>query len=107
MWTILTAQDIRAAARFFGGSYAELPAQLLRQRSTMTPDNIRLTITTTQLNGVILWLSQGPSDARGQDYLALTVVNGRVVFRSDKESRETHSSYKNLYSYRNSIKCGI
>lgn len=64
-----------------GGSI-ELPLTLFTHARSTSADAIRMTVSTTSPNGLLLWQGQGPNAPRaGRDYISLLLVNGRVVFR--------------------------
>src|SRR6218665_1616320 len=69
-------------------SYVELAPRLL-VHSGVTEEVIRMTVTTTSADGILLWQDQVlPTSSRGgrRDFIALALENGYLVFRSAEKS---------------------
>ncbi|KAG8227758.1 hypothetical protein J437_LFUL005763 [Ladona fulva] len=66
---------------FQGDGYLELSTTLLPHKSSNDLESIIMEFSTTSSNGLIFWHGQTPeTDGRGQDFLAVAVVNGHLEF---------------------------
>jgi dystroglycan 1 len=73
---------VTTAAQFSSsGGYVELPSSLFTHQRTPAEETIKLTVTTRQSSGLLLWQGQKSTGTRHKDYFAITLDNGRVLFR--------------------------
>jgi Laminin G domain len=79
---VVVVREVTTSAQFPGGDGSiELPSALMVHRKGAS-DTIRITITTTRPDGLILWRGQKPtSSSRSKDYIALFLINGYVTLR--------------------------
>ena len=78
----LVSRQVSTSALYsISGGTIELPATTF-VHTRASPDIIRLTVSTTYANGLLLWQGQKPTGIRsGRDFIALLLNNGHVVFR--------------------------
>jgi len=73
--------EISEEAFFQGDSYVEIDKSLLPHVSTNASEVFIIEFSTSDANGLLFWNGQKPETAgHGQDYIALSVVNGRLEF---------------------------
>ena len=76
----MSSVSVTTSAQFSGSGYLELRGSLLPHKDT--EEVIELRVTTTQAEGLIFWLGQGPDvPGSGKDFLALAIRDGHVIFR--------------------------
>ncbi|XP_012944719.1 basement membrane-specific heparan sulfate proteoglycan core protein [Aplysia californica] len=73
--------QVTNSAEFLGNSYAEFPRNFLPHRRQQTRETIRLTLTTTEPSGLLLWQGQKAGEQGGKDYLSMALNDGYVEFR--------------------------
>lgn len=83
--TLTSAEFMASSSGNSSGSssYVEIPQSMLVHH-TAREEVIRMTVTTTSADGVLLWQGQeetGAGGSAGKDFLALSLENGAVVFR--------------------------
>nr|CAD7195790.1 unnamed protein product [Timema douglasi] len=73
--------DFTTEVSFHKNGYLELKNSTLPHSSTTENEIITIEFSTTDQNGLIFWHGQAPeTDGKGQDYLALAVVDGFLEF---------------------------
>nr|CAD7392246.1 unnamed protein product [Timema cristinae] len=73
--------DFTTEVSFHKNGYLELKNSTLPHSSTTENEIINIEFSTTDQNGLIFWHGQAPeTDGKGQDYLALAVVDGFLEF---------------------------
>ncbi|KAL3282973.1 hypothetical protein HHI36_006131, partial [Cryptolaemus montrouzieri] len=76
--------ELKNDAHFDGNGYLEFDKEMLPHENENEEEVIALEMSTNSSNGLIFWHGQSPNqDAQGQDYLALSVVNGFLEFSYD------------------------
>lgn len=71
--------DVAEEAFFQGDSYVEIDKSLFPHISSNAGEVITVEFSTLEPNGILLWHGQKPdTDGRGQDFVALTIVDGRL-----------------------------
>ncbi len=76
--------EVAEEAFFQGDSYVEIDKSLFPHVSSSAPEVITVEFSTLEPNGILLWHGQKPdsltSAQTSHDFVALTVVDGRLVF---------------------------
>ncbi|XP_049843588.1 basement membrane-specific heparan sulfate proteoglycan core protein isoform X30 [Schistocerca gregaria] len=73
------AADFETEAGFQGDGWVELPGRLMPHSDPHQQEQLTVEFSTTQPDGILFWHGQEPeASGRGQDYLALAVVNGSL-----------------------------
>ncbi|XP_046437149.1 basement membrane-specific heparan sulfate proteoglycan core protein-like isoform X37 [Daphnia pulex] len=73
--------DVAEEAFFQGDSYVEIDKAVFPHTLANTAETITVEFSTLEPNGILLWHGQKPeSTGRGQDFVSLTVVDGRLEF---------------------------
>lgn len=76
----MTAIPIRTSFEVAGDGYVEFDKSLLPHRGRQRGEKISLTLSTTELNGLVFWQGPRPEEESG-DYLILLMLNGFIEFR--------------------------
>ncbi|KAK9869716.1 hypothetical protein WA026_003454 [Henosepilachna vigintioctopunctata] len=76
--------ELKLDVHFDGNGYLEFDKEMLPHLNQDNEEVIGIELSTNSSNGLIFWHGQSPNqDAQGQDYIALSLVNGYLEFSYD------------------------
>ena len=73
--------EVTTSAKFQGDSYAEFPRKFWTHRRQQTRETLRMSLKTSQMDGLVMWQGQKAGEQSGKDFLAMYIQDGYLHFK--------------------------